>query len=114
MDLKDQLTALIPIVQQLHLNEKAADVEQHVRNLQEYVMDVQGALKADTEQQIQNYLETHIHPLLKQNAHAPEEVRAGIDVYFEQSAKEGLFHHHRRKYENHGIYHKRKNVGFAG
>jgi hypothetical protein len=29
-------------------------------------MDVQGTLKADTEQQIQNYLEMHIHPLLKE------------------------------------------------
>jgi hypothetical protein len=99
LDLKDQLTALIPIVEQLHLNDMATDAEQHVRNLQEYVMDVQGTLKADTEQQIQNYLETHIHPLLRQNAHLPKDVKAGIELYFEQAAKEGLFHHHRRKYE---------------
>jgi hypothetical protein len=99
LDLQAQLTALIPIIEQLHLNNKDEDAEQHVRNLQEYVMDVQGTLKADTEQQIQNYLELHIHPLLKEVDGLPVKTKTAIEKYFSQAGKEGDFHQNRRKYE---------------
>lgn len=99
LDLQEQLTALIPIIEQLHLSNKDSDAEQHVRNLQEYVMDVQSSLRADTEQQIQNYLELHIHPLLKETDDLPAKTKAAIDKYLIQADKEGYFHQNRRKYE---------------
>nr|WP_067060192.1 GAF domain-containing protein [Mucilaginibacter sp. L294] len=99
LDLQQQLTALIPIIEQLHISNKDSDAEQHVRNLQEYVMDVQSSLRADTEQQIQNYLELNIHPLLKQVDGLPVKTKAAIEKYFEQAHKEGDFHQNRRKYE---------------
>jgi len=99
LDLQQQLTALIPIIEQLHLNNKDSDAEQHVRNLQEYVMDVQSSLRADTEQQIQNYLELNIHPLLKELDGLPAKTKAAIEKYFAQAGKEGDFHQNRRKYE---------------
>lgn len=99
LDLQEQLSSLIPIIEQLHISHKDDDAEQHVRNLQEYVMDVQGTLRADTEQQIQNYLELHIHPLLKQVDGLSVKNKAAIDRYFEGADKEGDFHQYRRKYE---------------
>ncbi|MBD1384418.1 GAF domain-containing protein [Mucilaginibacter rigui] len=99
LDLQEQLTALIPIIEQLHLSNKDSDAEQHVRNLQEYVMDVQSALRADTEQQIQNYLELHIHPLLKETDDLPVKTKTAIEKYLTQAGKEGDFHQNRRKYE---------------
>jgi hypothetical protein len=99
LDLQEQLTTLIPIIEQLHLNNRDNDAEQHVRNLQEYVMDVQGILKADTEQQIQNYLELHIHPLLKKTDNLPAKAKAAIEKYLAQAHKDGDFHQYRRKYE---------------
>lgn len=99
LDLQEQLTALIPIIEQLHLSNKDSDAEQHVRNLQEYVMDVQSSLRADTEQQIQNYLELHIHPLLKETDDLPAKTKVAIEKYLTQADKEGDFHQNRRKYE---------------
>jgi hypothetical protein len=99
LDLQDQLTTLILIIEQLHLNNMGRDTGQHLHNLREYVMDVQNTLKADTEQQIQHYLELHIHPLLKQADGLPAKSKAAIEKYFTQAGKEGDFHHNRRKYE---------------
>jgi hypothetical protein len=62
-------------------------------------MDVQGPLRADTEQHIQTYLETHIHPLLKATDGFSGTYKAAIDNYFEKADKSGDFHHNRRKYE---------------
>ncbi|MFD0794090.1 GAF domain-containing protein [Mucilaginibacter litoreus] len=101
LDLQAQLTALIPIVEQLQPQSNESDIKQNVHNLQELVMDVQSALKADTEQFIQAYLETHIHPLLKDvYALQPVAQKKNIDNYFLQAGKTGDFHHNRRKYEN--------------
>ncbi|RYU91432.1 GAF domain-containing protein [Mucilaginibacter terrigena] len=99
LDLKDQLTALIPLVEQLHVNKNDSNLEQNIRNLQELVMDVQSSLRADTEQFIQNYLEMQIHPLLKAADGLSVAHQAGIDKYFEQADKNGDFHQNRRKYE---------------
>ncbi|MGY4537355.1 GAF domain-containing protein [Mucilaginibacter sp. UYNi724] len=99
LDLQDQLTALIPIVEHLKGQVNDDNLEQNVRNLQELVMDVQNSLRADTEQHIQNYLETHINPLLKEACDLPVRDKAAIDNYFEKADKQGDFHQNRRKYE---------------
>ncbi|MES2266865.1 MAG: GAF domain-containing protein [Bacteroidota bacterium] len=99
LDLQEQLAALIPIVEQLNGQLNDSNVEQNIRNLQELVMDVQSSLRADTEQHIQNYLETHINPLLKEACDLPVRDKAAIDKYFERTDKQGDFHQHRRKYE---------------
>ncbi|QHS56644.1 GAF domain-containing protein [Mucilaginibacter sp. 14171R-50] len=95
LDLKDQLTALIPLVEQLRATSNDAGLEQNIRNLQELVMDVQTSLRADTEQFIQNYLEMQLHPILRDAGTD----NAAIAMYFERADKNGDFHQHRRKYE---------------
>jgi len=97
LDLRDQLTALIPLVEKIG-GQDDSDIKLHVANLQELVMDVQTMLRADTEQQIQNYLELYIHPLLKLAVTQPA-YKDEIDRYFEQADKQGDFHQNRRKYE---------------
>ncbi|GGG99840.1 GAF domain-containing protein [Mucilaginibacter phyllosphaerae] len=99
LDLHDQLSALIPLIEKLQSSADDGDIQQHVQNLQEMVMDVQTLLRADTEQQIQNYLELYIHPLLKEARGLTASYRADIDQYFSQADKQGDFHQHRRKYE---------------
>lgn len=99
LDLREQLTMLIPLVEQLQGPVVDSNLEQNIRNLQELVMDVQTSLRADTEQHIQNYLETHIHPLLKEAENITDKQKAAIDRYFEHAAKHGNFHQNRRKYE---------------
>jgi hypothetical protein len=100
LDLQNQLITLIPLVEQLQqLSNNDSNVEQNIRNLQELVMDVQGPLRADTEQHIQGYLEMHIHPLLRATDGFSGSYKAEIDKYFENADKTGDFHQNRRKYE---------------
>ncbi|QXV64975.1 GAF domain-containing protein [Mucilaginibacter sp. 21P] len=100
LDLQTQLTDLIPLFEDLHQGSKDPDLKQNIKNLQELVMDVQSTLKADTEQFIQNYLETHIHPILRSARNLTVAQRNAIDDYFTQTEKSGKFHNNRRKYED--------------
>ncbi|MBL4676210.1 MAG: GAF domain-containing protein [Mucilaginibacter sp.] len=99
LDLRAQLSALIPLVEELHVGEKNQDYRQNIKNLQELAMDVESTLKADTEQFIQNYLETHIHPLLRSAKNLTVSQRNAIDNYFSQADKTGDYHINRRRYE---------------
>ncbi|HEK22274.1 MULTISPECIES: GAF domain-containing protein [unclassified Mucilaginibacter] len=99
LDLQEQLTALIPIVEEICSASRDENIRQNIHNLQELVMDVQSALKADTEQLIQNYLETHIHPLLKNAENLDDSQRERVNKYFLEAGKTGDYHKNRRKYE---------------
>ncbi|WP_186461802.1 GAF domain-containing protein [Mucilaginibacter pallidiroseus] len=99
LDLQGQLTALIPLVEQVQAQRGNSNISNHVHALQELVMDVQGTLRADTEQNVLHYLDTYIHPLLKDATDLPGNLRLAISGYFKHAAKNGDYHHNRRKYE---------------
>jgi hypothetical protein len=91
LDLENQLAALIPLVENLNIDN--VDLTDEIGELKALSNNLHVSLRADTEQYIQNFLEVQIHPLFKDSQSAE------IANYLLQAEKTGEFHHHRRKYE---------------
>lgn len=72
--------------------------EQELTRLEEYLLELSFPLRAGTEQQLNNYLDSEIHPRLREQANDPWQLM--VAQYFKDTGKEqGRFHIHRRKYE---------------
>lgn len=100
-DLSTQLRFAIGILKKI----KDADPSQHdIKNklfdLNTFVNELSQSIRADTEQFIQHYLETQIHPLLKPETPYSEEISYSIARYFKQvDALSGEFYSNRRNYD---------------
>jgi hypothetical protein len=97
-DIKNQLNALIAIIETLLLQSKLTILEQRKFELESFLKEIQVSLKADTEQQIQRYFETEIHPIL-QHASDPD-VKVLVGDYFsnmDESTKS--FYQERKKFD---------------
>ncbi|EHQ30610.1 hypothetical protein [Mucilaginibacter paludis] len=98
-DLENQLRQLIPLFEQLHQYQYIVTAEKNLLKLKSFVNDLSIGINADTEQQIQHYLETRIYPLLKANA-SNGVLSDKIEYYFKQTdAAKGEFYSSRRNYE---------------
>ena len=96
-DLTTQLNALLNLLPQLEVNtsEAIAEVQKH---LHAYLEEVSVPLKAGTEQHITNFLNERVHPLLETASDAS--LKVAVATYFSGTLKEtGVFHTHRRMYE---------------
>ena len=94
-DIKNQLETLISIIDFLHVKTNLPILEQRKFELDSYLKELFINLKADTEQQIQRYIETEIHPILQEEN---EEVL--IQEYFGQiDENTGTFYHERKKFD---------------
>lgn len=99
-DLKNQLTHLISVFDSLHTKNDLLVVDQKKFELQSLLQDLEHSLKADTEQFVQKYIETEIHPLLK-NAMSFGSNTLLINGYFENlDEKTGLFYHSRKRFDS--------------
>ena len=99
-DLKNQLNALINLFESQKSNESFVLLEQRIFELQSFNNELDSALKADTEQQIQNYIESEIHPILK-NTTMDMEHEIVKQNYFETlDEKTGMFYESRKKFDN--------------
>lgn len=99
-DLKNQLNTLIEIFESQKSNESFVLLEQRIFELQSFNNELDLSLKADTEQQIQNYIETEIHPIMK-NTMMDAEHETKKQKYFESlDEKTGMFYHSRKKFDN--------------
>lgn len=99
-DLKNQLTTLIQLFENQKTNESLVLLEQRIFELQLLHEELESPLKADTEQQIQNYIETEIHPILR-NTKMDIESETQRQNYFESlDEKSGMFYHARKKFDN--------------
>ncbi|MGI4803940.1 MAG: GAF domain-containing protein [Janthinobacterium lividum] len=99
-DFQQQLKTLISLLN--HLKNSSGNLIdlQKTKQLETLLMDVSITVQADTEQSIQNYLETQIHPILKQAFLLNSVFAEEINFYFKQSdPKTGDFHLHRRNYQ---------------
>lgn len=99
-DLKNQLTALLQIFENHDSNTNLMLLEQRKFELESMRKELDFPLKADTEQQIQRYIEEEIHPLLKNTKDTAknEELER---LYFESlDEKTGMFYHDRKKFDN--------------
>lgn len=98
-DLKNQLDALMLLLEPLRQTGQIILAEQSLYDLREFIDDLESGIKADTEQNIQHYLEIHLYPLLKEGD-ISDELAAGIDDYFNQTDEAtGAFYLNRRNYE---------------
>ena len=99
-DLKNQLEALIQIFDNQNSNTNLVLLEQRKFELQSFYEQLKSPLKADTEQQIQLYIEKEIHPILK-NTKTNELGETLEDIYFDSlDEKTGMFYHSRKKFDN--------------
>lgn len=94
-DLGNQLKALIAILDALNKPGNTLAIEEILFDLRTFTDELSLNIRADTEQQIQNYIETRIYPLLRVLPAKKE-----IDTYFKNAdIKNGDFHQQRRNYE---------------
>ncbi|PJJ08681.1 hypothetical protein CLU83_1967 [Flavobacterium sp. 1] len=99
-DLRNQLYTLIQLFENQKTNESLVLLEQRIFELQSFYEELDAPLKADTEQQIQNYIETEIHPILR-NTKMDAESETVRQNYFESlDEKTGMFYHYRKKFDN--------------
>lgn len=98
-DLKNQLTAVINLTEKLCISSGIASLDAVVQRLKSFLIEVDTSIKADSEQQIQHYLDEQVHPVLKQMLVLEIECCPDITKYFESTEKMGDFHLQRRKYE---------------
>ena len=99
-DLKNQLQTLLQIFENLKSNTSLVLLEQRKFELQSFFNELDFPLKADTEQQIQRYIETEIHPILN-NSKMDQDCHILVDDYFERlDEKTGMFYQSRKKFDN--------------
>jgi hypothetical protein len=99
-DLIAQLEQLITIFNNLKANSKLTLLEQRKFEIQSYITDLASELKADTEQQIQNYIKNEIHPILTTYQEDKDSL-AFITSYFEMlDSKTLLFYQARRSFDD--------------
>lgn len=99
-DLKNQLKTLLQIFENLKSNTNLVLLEQRKFELQSFFNELDFPLKADTEQQIQRYIETETHPILK-NSKMDHDCQILVEDYFEKlDEKTGLFYQSRKKFDN--------------
>jgi hypothetical protein len=94
-DIHNQLSTLIEIIKYLYNKTKLPILEQRKYELETYLNDLFVNLKADTEQQIQRYIEAEIHPILK------NENKEGIILEYFNKIDEntGTFYQERKKFD---------------
>lgn len=98
-DLKNQVSQLILLLEQLHQDNVINGAEQNLADLSAFIDELTTGIKADTEQNIQHYLEIFTYPLLKE-ANVRGTVAEDIEDYFKNTDSEtGYFYANRRDYE---------------
>lgn len=99
-DLKNQITALLQIFESQNSNANLVLLEQRKFELQSLYEQLESPLKADTEQQIQLYIENEIHPILR-NTKTDSTSRTFEQNYFEKlDEKSGMFYQSRKRFDN--------------
>ena len=98
-DLRNQLETILNIFEMMKSNINLMILEQRKFEMETLLQELAISLKADTEQQIQSYIQNEIHPILK-NARANNTETRSIDSYFEKlDPKTGTFYEARKKFD---------------
>jgi len=99
-DLLNQLNQLLNILEKLNDYPPIAAAAQNVLDVKGFIDELSADVKADTEQHIQHYLETHIYPLIITPNVYNKDQQESIDQYFNNlDSLTGEFHFNRRNYE---------------
>ncbi|AMR32614.1 hypothetical protein A0256_14870 [Mucilaginibacter sp. PAMC 26640] len=98
-DLENQLKSALALVEELSVSSGIDSLDDVAQRLRKFEIELCSEVKADTEQQILQYLENQVHPVLKQALVLEIDNCPAITEYFEDVEKLGDFHLQRRKYE---------------
>lgn len=99
-DLKSQLKTLLKIFDQLKENTNLSILEQRKFEMHSYFEDLDLELKTDTEQQIQNYIQNEIHPIIVKSK-VDEATEKTIKKYFTDiDPKTGSYYKSRKKFDD--------------
>ncbi|MDI1255359.1 MAG: GAF domain-containing protein [Flavobacterium sp.] len=99
-DIRLQVHLLISIFKTIHSLRKLPLFEQKIFELQDFELSLEGQIKADTEQLIQNYIRNDIHPVLKSNRFEDEKLDKKIAHYFEKlDPNTGMIYDARKKFD---------------
>jgi len=98
-DLKNQLNDLIKIISALYQTSPLAILEQRKFELETFFNEVISQLKADTEQQIQRYIEMEIHPILKNESNPTENIALINDYFAKIDSNIGNYYKERQKFD---------------
>lgn len=95
IDIGNQLKELIGILDAANQPGNTLLIEELLFDLRTFLDELNTSLRADTEQQIQHYIETRVYPVLHSLP-----AKNAVAAYFEQAdVHTGAFHHQRRNYE---------------
>ena len=96
-DLRNQLSDLIILLEQLELGGAIKDSERYTSDLNTFINEFSSGIRADTEQNVLHYLETNIYP---QFSKVQGSFRDDIEAYFQRANPlTGDFYINRRNYE---------------
>ncbi len=99
-DLVLQIDQLLFLLEKLNRNKLLDIAELIVLSLKEFTESLSQGIRADTEQNIEHYLETNIYPLLRSVNELSREPVPDIEDYFKQTDNvTGNFYINRRHYE---------------
>ncbi|MFV8325455.1 GAF domain-containing protein [Flavobacterium sp. ZS1P14] len=99
-DLKNQLEALVQIFENQNSNNNLVLLEQRKFELQSLQEQLESPLKADTEQQIQLYIEQEIHPILRNTKTNVIGETLEQNYFASLDEKTGMFYQSRKKFDN--------------
>lgn len=98
-DLSNQLNALLEIITALKSTSDFSLLEQREFELTSFIEDIEKPLQADSEQQIQNYMESQLHPIIRNAKNDPKNA-ALITAYLNNiDFKNGMFYDERKKFD---------------
>ncbi|MDG2433306.1 GAF domain-containing protein [Flavobacterium sp.] len=98
-DLRLQLHSLLAIFDTLKGTKNLPILEQRKFEMKAFVTELEGELKTDTEQQIQNYIKKDIHPIITKAIVATGS-QEEIKKYFSHiDPKSGLYYESRKKFD---------------
>ncbi|AWA30293.1 GAF domain-containing protein [Flavobacterium magnum] len=82
-DIIQQVSSLKSIFESINEGNKLPIFEQKIFELEQYLVTLKDAIKADSEHIIQNYIRSEIHPVLKRHQPERPETKALMERYFD-------------------------------
>jgi hypothetical protein len=99
-DLKNQLRTLLELFENQKSNSNLVLMEQRKFELQSFYKELDFPLKADSEQQIQNYIANEIHPILRNTQMNPESETMRQNYFDSLDEKSEMFYQSRKKFDS--------------
>jgi hypothetical protein len=100
-DLTTQLKDVLTVLEDLNRENLASIDGQLLLELKDLIEEVNISIKADTEQQVQHYLQTNVYPIFEQADKFSPAIKVAIDsCHTDTDPLNGKFHSSRRDYDN--------------